>query len=183
MKIIKQKVPGQIERLQDKTVLWWLAVAENSEPVVSLSFAFPTLGPEEHVLPAVVLDDWGNEIKSLALYRWIRELGDRFPRAELFGYGVNGEQRQHFLRELDLHAPVSCYVFAAADSPLTSATAVTDFLIADPAVNQVQQVDVPEEVNYPLRGAAVRWWSVPPGASLMDVLERHRDAQSNGEAV
>jgi hypothetical protein len=183
MAIIKQKVPGQLERVQDKAVVWWPATAEDPEPVVYLSFAFLTLGLEEQVLPALVLDDWGNEIKALDLYRWIREFGDQFPRAELFGYGLNGEQRQHFLRELDLHTPYPCYVFASANSQLVEAAAVTDFLIDDPAADRVQRIDAPVEVDYPLRGAAVRWWSVPPGTSATNVLEKDRNAQSNGETV
>jgi hypothetical protein len=188
VKVIKQRVPGRLETSQDGTVIWWpakvqaVATAATLEPAVYLSFAFVTRGPEEHILPALVLDDWGNEMSSLELYRWINEFGEQFPRAELFGYGLSGEQRQHFLRELELYVPYPCYAFATPDSSLAEATAVSNFLIADWTTSLVQPVEAPEEIEYPLRGAAVRWWSVPAGVPVADLQERIEKAITNGEA-
>jgi hypothetical protein len=188
VKIIRQKILGRLEVLEEQGtgVIWWPADAkpENHvrfEPAIFLSFAFVILGLEEHVLPSLVLDDWGNEIKSLELYRWIREFGERFPRAELFGYGLDGEQRQHFLRDLELQAPFPCYAFATEDSPLAEALAVTDLLMTDPAESLLQQVDAPDEAEYPLCSAAVRWWSVPPGMRVLDLSERVKNAKSKSD--
>jgi hypothetical protein len=44
-------------------------------------------------------------------------------------------------------------------------------LITNPAAVMPQQIPTPEEVEYPLRGAAVRWWSVPPDTRQRDFLE------------
>jgi hypothetical protein len=174
--VIKQKITGRLEILANKVIVWWAGDAAADKgiatpaPGLYLSFALVTRGPEEHILPSFLLDDWGNEIKSLKLYRWIREYGEQFPRAELFGYGLDGESRQHFLRELELYAAYPCYAFAASNGPSAEARAVTDLLITGPAAVAPQQIPAPEEIEYPLRGAAVRWWSVPPDTQQWDFL-------------
>lgn len=188
MKIIKQKISGRLEVLPDQVVVWLAADAAAAKATVSptpeiyLSYALVTMGPEEHVFPSFLLDDWGNEIKSLELYHWIREYGEQFPRAELFGYGLNGESRQHFLRELELYAPYPCYAFAATNGPLADARVVTDLCMTDLLASFPQQIAAPQEIAYPLRGAAVRWWSVPPGTQQLDFLETVERSKSNGWA-
>jgi len=193
VKIIKQKISGRLEVLPDRVVVWWANgasardasssdasstnasstnAAANPAPNIYLSFALVTLGPEEHVLPSFLLDDWGTEIKSLKLYRWIREYGEQFPRAELFGYGVNGESHQHFLRELELQSPYPCYAFEATDVPLVEAKIVTDLYIPDLTASAARPIAMPPEIEYPLRGAAVRWWTVPTDIHSLALLER-----------
>jgi hypothetical protein len=168
--------------VQDKTVVWWLppAVAAEDAATLNLSFAFITLGAEEHLLPALVLDDWGSEIKSLALYRWIRDYGEQFPRAELFGCGLDGRERQHFLRDLELALPHPCYAFARADSPISEAKGVSDILVVDALESSPRPIAPPAEIEYPLRGAAVRWWSVP---SAMQAREFLRSKPMMNEAL
>ncbi|MFZ0546002.1 MAG: hypothetical protein WAM60_11220, partial [Candidatus Promineifilaceae bacterium] len=69
MKAFRQKINGLI--LGDKAGLVW----DVSADPIYLRFAFVTLGKEDHVFPAFVLDDWGNEIKGVGLYEWIQENG------------------------------------------------------------------------------------------------------------
>lgn len=169
--IIKQKIPGRLEKWQDRVTVWLSAAdAPDVQPTVYLSFAFVTMGREEHVLPTFLLDDWGNEVKSLKLYSWVREFGEQFPRAELFCYGLDGESRQHFLREFELYVPYPCYAFPAKDTPVVEARRVTDFLMVDSTEKLPRLTAAPQSASFPLRYAAVRWWSVPAGWQQLDFL-------------
>ena len=53
---------------------------EESDASLILRFAFVTVGPEEHLFPSFLIDDWGGEVRSLALYGWVHENGNQFPR-------------------------------------------------------------------------------------------------------
>ena len=92
-------------RLLDEGSRPALLLDETAGPIV-LRYALVRQGTEEHILPAFLLDDWGAEIKGLALYRWIEEQGDYFPRAELFGFDAGGGETQVFLRTAGAHPPL-----------------------------------------------------------------------------
>lgn len=161
MRIIGEQVRG-VEFRQDGLVAVWLAhSSDGSAPTVTLAYALSTLGPEEHVLPALVLDDWGNEKRSLETYQWIRDEGQRFPRAEVFCYGLDGEKRQQFLREFDLTVNFPCYAIDSVDAPST-ARRVRAFVITGDAGEVVRLRQAPDDIGYPLRAARVAWWQVPP---------------------
>ncbi|MGH2538744.1 MAG: hypothetical protein ACRDHL_15250, partial [Candidatus Promineifilaceae bacterium] len=83
-------------------------ILDEGGPAVMVSYALPLLDSGQ-ILPELVLDDWGREIKGLALYAWLREQGQRFPRAEVFGFDSQGDALQCFVREIDLTAGLPLY--------------------------------------------------------------------------
>lgn len=184
--IIKQKILGHLQKWQDRVVVWLSAsAAEDAQPSIYLSYAFVTMGREEHVLPSFLLDDWGNEVKSLKLYYWVREFGEQFPRAELFCYGLDGESRQHFLREFELYVPYPCYAFSSKQTPLAEARRVTDFVVVNSEERfprQIAGMDLQDEIKFPLRRAAGRWWSVPAAQEQLDFLATAKVAIGHDKA-
>ncbi len=142
MKLITQHVYG---RFQDNT-LTLINVTPKEETAVSLHLLFPfiTIGDEIHIFPISVLDDWGTEIKGMKLYEWVRENGEQFPRAELFGVDGNGRSTQEFLRGLELNFRFPCYLHQAGKHiPINT--------IILPAAMPRKQLP------YPLRHAKVTW--------------------------
>ena len=144
MKLISQHIHG---RFQDGTLTLIDAIPEEKTAVsLHLLFPFITRGDEIHIFPASVMDDWGTEIKGMQLYEWIRENGEQFPRAELFGMDENGRSTQEFLRGLELYFRFPCYLHQTDKHiPINS--------IVLPAT--VQRKTLP----HPLRRAKVMWQS------------------------
>ncbi len=142
MKLISYHIHG---RFQDST-LTLIDATPTEETAVSLHLLFPfiTRGDEIHIFPASVLDDWGTEIRGMQLYEWIRENGEQFPRAELFGMDVNGRSTQEFLRGLEIYFRFPCYLHQA-DEYIPIKTII---LPAD-----MQRKTLP----HPLRRAKVTW--------------------------
>ena len=144
MKLISQHIHG---RFQDGT-LTLINATPAEETAVSLHLLFPfiTRGDEIHIFPASVMDDWGTEIKGMQLYEWIRENGEQFPRAELFGVDKNGRSTQEFLRGLELYFRFPCYL-QQVDNHVPINT-----IVLPPTA---QRKDLP----HPLRRAKVTWQS------------------------
>ena len=144
--------------------------AVETADVLYLRYAFVTQGVESHILPAFVLDDWGKEIKWLELYEWVREYGDQFPRAEVFGFDLSGKTTQVFLRELDLVSKLPCYAYPAKETPLAAGSLVEAILLPDPGVTTVEKAKRPPatEVGQPLRSARVSWWRATPSLTSFD---------------
>lgn len=164
MKIIRQPFSGKLLVDGDRAaILLNDPTSEESLEQVYLAYALITLGPGNQILPVSLLDDWGNEIKKLELYRWIREYGMRFPRAEVFGFSPTGESEQYFLRDLELIASHPVYAFVEADDSIKSGVLLQAVLIADPEVEVAQPIDPPDDIGLPLREARVSWWRVNPG--------------------
>ena len=69
--IIKHAVPGTLI-IDDGKAALRLGAPEAPEQV-HLAYALVTQGPELQILPALLLDDWGNEVSGLALYGWIND--------------------------------------------------------------------------------------------------------------
>ena len=63
-----------------------LILLDESADKCYLAFTFLEQGTEREIFPESLLDDWGHEIKTLALYDWVLENGLHFPRAEIFGF-------------------------------------------------------------------------------------------------
>jgi hypothetical protein len=168
VKIIRQPVAGKLLTDGDKAAL--LLGEPESEDQVYLAYALVTQGPGYQLLPASLLDDWGNEIDKLALYHWIRENGLRFPRAEVFGYSPTGKNEQYFLRDLELFARYPVYAFAESDAPVTSGLRLQAILLPEPGAD-AQPIDPPDEVDSPLREARVSWWRVRPEQADLAFLE------------
>ncbi len=142
-----------------------------------LRFAFIIRGPEQHVFPALGLDDWGREIRGLALYRWVHEHGEQFPRAEVFGFDVDGSKTQFFLRALELYAKLPCYVYERADAPLAAGRLVQAVLLPTTDVTQpVRLSRAPQIIQRPLRAAHVSWWQVTAQAHQFDLSLLSRPA-------
>ena len=158
MKIIAQRVPGVLIVDGDFVAL---LLGEKEDGDVFLTYALATMGTEHHILPSILLDDWGSEIKHLELYRWFRENGMHFPRAEVFGETPQGVATQYFLRDLELYGRYPTYAAPERDTPAAERLSLNAVLIPDAAVNKPIPTDVPDNIAPPLREARVSWWRVP----------------------
>lgn len=165
MRAVAQRVAGQLLEKEDKVGL----ILRDSKPTADapdvhvLRYAFIVRGPDtgDHIFPALILDDWGREIRSLNLYRWVRENGDRFPRAEIFGLERDGRETQCFVRELELYARLPCYVFANVESSIASGSRVAAVFLPDDSVEKPRRIKEPKDIEQPLRRAMVTWWKIP----------------------
>jgi hypothetical protein len=156
MKAIRQKVNGIILEDEQGSLLW----DESADPLY-LRYAFVTLGPEEHILPALLLDDWGNEVKGLGLYEWVEENGLYFPRAEMFGFKPSGRKTQIFLRELDLVLKYRCYAYPTAETPLANGRLIETIYLPDNSITEPTPTKRPSNAPRLLSKAAVRWFKNP----------------------
>jgi len=127
----------------------------------TLRFGLIVRDLETFILPEMLLDDWGHEIGYPALYEWISEHGDRFPRAEVFGSDLQGRSVQYFLREIDLDARLPCYAYSSDRQSLVDGQLLNSILIPDTDVVEQTRIDPPREFARPLRNARVKWWKVP----------------------
>jgi hypothetical protein len=158
MKLLHQRVNGVLHRVGEQGVVVW---DETAGPLY-LRFLLPEVEREEGIFPAFLLDDWGQEIKSLELYEWVRENGAQFPRAEIFGIDRYGREVQAFLRELELFGKYPCYAYEDKAAPVTAGVLVAAVVAADPATGEPQRIKRPAEVTGPLRYARVSWWQGNP---------------------
>lgn len=155
MKTIKQKINATILPDEPAAILF----NETAGPIY-LRYAYVTLGPEEHILPALLLDDWGNEIKGLGLYDWVEENGLYFPRAEIFGFKPSGEKTQIFLRELDLVVKLRCYAYPTAETPLQDGRLIERAYLPDPAATEPTPAKRPPDAPRLLAKSALRWFKI-----------------------
>lgn len=144
-----------------------------SANLITLRYAFVTRGPGggDHIFPAFILDDWGREIRSLKLYRWVRENGDRFPRGEVFGFEQDGRETQCFLRELELYARLPCYAYRAQEQAVTEGHLLNAVFLPDSTVVEPQQIAKPPDLRGPLRAARVTWWRIPSDGGALDLSQ------------
>lgn len=170
MKIIKQPIPGTI--MMDGDVCAIRYSSSESDEVVFLSYALTTLGPGHRVLPSVLLDDWGKEIGGLAFYRWIRDHGQKFPRAEVFGLDPTGAEVQYFLRDLELLSRYPVYAFTEENAPANAGVPIRAILIPDDAADTPQSISPPGDIDSPLREAQVEWWRVNSHKADLRFLHR-----------
>jgi hypothetical protein len=166
LKIIRQRVPGVLLLEGERAALWLEAGGEAR--FVYLAYALATQLPSgatsAHILPAVLLDDWGTEVKKLELYRWIREFGLQFPRAEVFGLTPQGQPAQYFLRDLDLFGRYPTYAFTEKDAPASAGVLLQAILLPGEGIEQPEPAEPPEDVTSPLRRARLTWWRVARAA-------------------
>lgn len=136
---------------------------DETASTIFLRYALITQGVEEHIFPAFLLDDWGNEKKGGSLYQWIYEEGQRFPRAEIFGFEQTGEETQCFLRELEIYFKLPTYAYPAVDSPVTAGVLLDYVLLpTDEPLETLERTSPPAELSWALRRARVDWWRVNP---------------------
>lgn len=173
MNAVKQRVQGQLLAANGRYALLLYNDQPEPEahPLVYLRFAFITLGVEDLIFPAFLLDDWGNEIKSVELYNWVDEFAPQFPRAELFGFAASGQETQLFLRELEQYGKWPCYAYPSADVPISDGVLIEAILLPDETVPKPVKMKRPSWVKRPLRRARVQWWQVPPNTQAVgDIL-------------
>lgn len=162
MKAIKQHIHGKVIEHNNHTMVW----LQNAKPDTTtadslyLRFAFVTLGREEHIFPAFLLDDWGKEIRGTAVYQWVHQFGSQFPRAEIFGFDRNGNETQLFVRELELYFKLPCYLYHDLTTPLAEGKLVNAIAITQPEITE-PTAKRPSQLSRPLRSAAVQWWQLP----------------------
>jgi hypothetical protein len=141
--------------------------------LISLRFAFIARGPGggDHIFPSFILDDWGREIRSLKLYEWVRENGQRFPRAEIFGFEQDGRETQCFLRELELYARLPCYAYRTADQPVAEGRLLNSILLPHDSAQTPLRIEKPAGIERPLRAARVTWWQIPTDGKMLDLAQ------------
>jgi len=172
MRAARQRVQGKLLQENGRFAL----LLTNPKPdrdaddLLYLGFALVTLGREEHIFPSFVLDDWGNEIRGVKLFPWVRENGNEFPRAEIFGYEKDGSETQVFARALELYVTLPCYVYDDRTVPVTEGHLLKAILLPDASVTVPQRIKRPssEVWKRPLRSARVQWWLVPSGTITFD---------------
>ncbi len=156
---LTQKLLGELCRKDDLTALLLNPAAG---PII-VRYALVTRGKAVHIFPALLLDDWGKEHNTPALYQWIYEQGQHFPRAEVFGFDVTGEETQIFLRALEIHDRLPLYVFPAPESTLSTGLQVKHVFVSDAKQEgRPTSVGAPADLAGPLQRADVRWWQVNP---------------------
>ena len=158
MKALQQQIRGLLMAQEEMAAV----LLDDHATGLYLRFPLVSLGAEDAIFPAFLLDDWGNEINTLELYQWVRDNGPQFPRAEVFGYELDGSETQAFLRALDLVTRYPCYAYPAADAPISAGTLVRLMFVLDSSVDQAVRIKRPAGIEPPLRDAQLHWWRVNP---------------------
>ena len=153
MRPLTQRVEGALVERENGTT--GLRLAPGAGPVY-VRYGLVMLGTERVVFPALALDDWGHERKTLALYRWIYEEGQRFPRAEVFGFTADGQETQIFLRDLEIFMNYSLFAYESEEAPVEAGLRVDVVLV--PGEGETGRLErAPAAIGWPLRHAAVQW--------------------------
>lgn len=164
MKAARQRIQGEllVENGRFALLLHDPKPGRDAPNLLYLGYALVVMGPEHHIFPSFVLDDWGNEIRGVKLYRWIRDNGNEFPRAEIFGFAADGSETQLFTRELELYVTLPCYAYDSAVASITEGRQLSAILLPDAAVSAPERLaSGPVDMQRPLRSARVQWWRVP----------------------
>lgn len=143
---------------------------QKSEASLYLRYAVVVRGPDDPVLPAVLLDDWGKEVRGLKIYEFLRKHGDEFPRAEIFGFDMDGSEAQLFVRSLELYSRLPAYAYTDVDAPLADGVLLDAILLPDAETDRVVRLEKAKDggVKRPLRSAQVSWWCVPSATTTFD---------------
>lgn len=163
MRVVTQRVQGKLLVDNGRYALLLLnqEPEQTADALLYLRFAYVFQGVETPIFPVSLLDDWGNEVEKKALFDWVREFADEFPRAELFGYEWDGTETQCFLRELELMEKLHCYAYTNKNAPLSDGVRVEAVLLADDGVAEVVKIKRPSVVKRPLSLAKLSWYQAP----------------------
>jgi hypothetical protein len=156
MKAIAQGLKGELISAAGRGTV----ILDPNRETLYLRYALVERSEGDLLFPELLMDDWGHEITTLQLYRWIRENGIHFPRAEVFGYDRHGNSRQYFIRELDLQAKYGCFGFFHLETRLEEGVEIA---VIVSAVDEPVLVDRKPDlgaIDWPLQNAAVEWWRV-----------------------
>lgn len=154
MSALYQPIRGEFVTDRDTTAL----IFNLSCGPAFLRFALTEQDADRLILPDLLLDDWGHEINTLKLYGWIRDNGLLFPRAEVFGFDLQGGDRQYFLRDLDLMARYPCFGYTGPDSPLSDGLRIDHVVLIGPQEVEPESLSAPENIPWPMKNAALSWW-------------------------
>lgn len=170
MKAIRHRVQGKLWQENGRSALLLLDPFPTKEAahLLYLRYALVTMGREEHIFPALLVDDWGAEIRGLKVYRWVGEHGNKFPRATVFGFEADGTDTQVFLRELELYVTLPVYAYPSRDTDLTAGVRLDAILLPDKGTATPERVKRPSAYERPLRSARVQWWQVPYSLDAFD---------------
>ena len=166
-----QRVQGMVWQEGETAVLHLLNDAPDKEATDhNLFLRYPLLqrGTEALLFPAFLLDDWGNEVRGMKLYEWIREFGEQFPRAEIFGLTQFGQETQLFMRDVELYAKLPCYAWQNRKADVETGILVNGVLLPTKGATDVVRIKRPAGIKRPLRSARLSWWQLPPHATRFD---------------
>jgi hypothetical protein len=140
--------------------LLWLPDAPEVS-LVHLRYALVEMGTERPFWPSFILDDWGRKISGLEMYRWLHEEGERFPRAEIFGYDANWVEEQGFVRAMELHFRHPCWAYPTAETPLAEGVRLRHVLVVEEGMVGAELLAKPPAgVPEPLGRTQLKWWRV-----------------------
>lgn len=146
---------------------------DQDAPSQPLRLALIIRGSEQHVFPALALDDWGREKKGPGLYRWLYEEGPRFPRAEVFGFDAAGAQTQVFLRDLELSFRYPCFLYEDPEAPVAEGRPLhTIFISGSSQQTEPLKIKPPDDLPWSIRHAAVRWRQIDASSLVERGWER-----------
>lgn len=172
MKAAKQHVHGKLITENGRSALLLLDAEPEAktEDSLYLRYAVVVRGPDDHVLPAILLDDWGKETRGLKIYEFLRKHGDEFPRAEIFGFDMDGSETQLFVRSLELYSRLPAYAYTNVDAPLDEGVLLDAILLPDVETDRVVRLEKAKDsgLERPLRSAQVSWWHVPSVTTTFD---------------
>jgi hypothetical protein len=164
---MRKRIRGRIHKVDQKAML----LLDERVTSCYLAFALLERGTEREIFPESLLDDWGHEIKSLALYSWIQENGIHFPRAEIFGYDRAGNDTQCFLRDLDPLSKYPCYVFEEPRQAIAEGVQVVAIGLPDDDAQRPARAKKPPGTESPLNNAEIQWWRIGPDFSSKFIQE------------
>ena len=167
MQPIQQRLNGHLFHRKGQIIL----LLADDGPELFLRFAYVRRGVETNIFPSFLLDDWGSEVRKLALYRWIDEFGEQFPRAEVFGLASDGKELQLFLRDLEIHMRLPVFAFKDKGAPLDEGVVVNSFVQLKIGADFVK-VKRPAQLKAPLKRSALTWWSGDEASILGAGYER-----------
>lgn len=139
-----------------------------SDASLVLRFAFVVMGTEAPLFPSFLIDDWGGEVRGLALYQWVADNGNHFPRAEIFGFDRYGNSVQFFVRELELYARLLCFAYPNRETPLAEGQLLSAVLLPSAEATTTEKIKRPSHLKRPFSVARVSWWQVPASQSRFD---------------
>lgn len=105
--------------------------------------------PHMAIVPGLVVADYGEMLTDDAMWDFIHKRGNAYPRADVVGYLLNGEEEMVVLKKLDIGQLYRVLVYG--DEATTSPITAVDALIA-PQVDDVSARLLDYLPHYPTLG-------------------------------
>ncbi len=150
---IDSVLPARDSQIPDGSDLLWLR------------FGFVFLGTEKPLIPSFVMDDRGNEFKTLRLMEWVYEKGDIYPRGEVFGYELNYAKEwietQCFVREIELSLRFFTWVVDDLKAPPAGLSVHRLAVFNDGVSEPTRSKERPADWLLPLQRSRATFWHLP----------------------